>query len=71
MAPASAPESVSAATDAVIAELTPIQARYNEIVADKKYMNDMLRNNAERASYLANKTLRKVYKKIGLYQTEK
>ncbi len=60
-----------AVTEAVIAELTPIQEKYNEIVGDKKYMNDMLRVNAERASYLANKTLRKVYKKIGLYQTEK
>lgn len=60
-----------AAAEAVIAELMPIQARYNDIVGDKKYMNDILSNNAERASHLANKTLRKVYKKIGLFQTEK
>ena len=28
----------------------------------------MLKRNAERAQYLAQKTLRKVYKKVGLYQ---
>ena len=57
-----------AVTEAVIAELTPIQARYNEIIADKDGLNAMLGRNAERAGYLAAKTLRKVYKKVGLYQ---
>ena len=54
--------------EAIIAEFTPIQARYNEILADKEGLNAMLRRNAERAQYLAAKTLRKVYKKVGLYQ---
>ena len=36
--------------------------------ADKEGMNTMLKRNAERAAYLAQKTLRKVYKKVGLYQ---
>ena len=57
-----------AVTEAVIAEFTPIQQRYNEIIADKEGMAAMLRNNAERAQYLAQKTLLKVYKKVGLYQ---
>ncbi|MBQ7656696.1 MAG: tryptophan--tRNA ligase, partial [Clostridia bacterium] len=57
-----------AVTEAVIAELTPIQERYNAIIADKDGMNAMLKRNAERAAYLAQKTLRKVYKKVGLYQ---
>ena len=39
-----------------------------EILADKEGLNAMLRRNAERAQYLAAKTLRKVYKKVGLYQ---
>ncbi len=57
-----------AVAEAVLAELTPIQQRYNEIIADKDSLNAMLRRNAERAQYLAEKTLRKVYKKVGLYQ---
>lgn len=57
-----------AVTDTVIAELTPIQNKYNEILADKNYLPQVLKNNAERAQYLAGKTLRKVYKKVGLYQ---
>ena len=55
-------------TEAVVAELSPIQERYNAIIADKDGLNAMLKRNAERAAYLAQKTLRKVYKKVGLYQ---
>jgi len=54
--------------EAVIAELSPIQERYSAIIADKDGMNAMLKRNAEHAAYLAQKTLRKVYKKVGLYQ---
>ncbi|MBO4924886.1 MAG: tryptophan--tRNA ligase [Clostridia bacterium] len=57
-----------AVSEAVIAELTPIQQRYNEIIADKDALNAMLGRNAERAYALARRTLRKVYKKVGLYQ---
>ena len=57
-----------AVSEAVIAELSPIQERYNAIIADKDGMAAMLKRNAERAAYLAQKTLRKVYKKVGLYQ---
>ena len=57
-----------AVTEAVLRELTPIQQKYNEIMADKNYLPAILKNNAERAQYLAAKTLRKVYKKVGLYQ---
>ena len=54
--------------EAVIAELAPIQERYSAIIADKDALAAMLRRNAEKASYLAQKTLRKVHKKVGLYQ---
>lgn len=57
-----------AAAEAVIAELAPIQARYSEIIADKDGLSALLQRNAERAQYLAQRTLRKVYKKVGLYQ---
>ena len=32
---------------------------------DKAYLESIYKSGAERASYLANKTLRKVYKKVG------
>ena len=57
-----------AATEAVIAALQPIQDKYQEIMGDKGYIQDTLKAGAERAHYLAQKTLRKVYKKVGLYQ---
>lgn len=57
-----------AAATAVIEEFAPIQARYKEIMEDKSYLPGILKENAGRAQYLANKTLRKVYKKVGLYQ---
>ena len=57
-----------AVAEAVLAEFAPIQEKYQQIIADKDGMNRMLKENAERASYLAQKTLRKVYKKVGLYQ---
>ena len=57
-----------AVSEAVIAELSPIQQRYAETIADKEGLNAMLSRNADRACALARKTLRKVYKKVGLYQ---
>lgn len=54
--------------DAVVETLKPIQHEFTRLMADKQYLGDMLRQNAERAQRLALKTLRKVYKKVGLYQ---
>lgn len=45
--------------------LTPIQKRQAELLADKAYVDGIIKNNAERAEYLALKTLRKVQKKVG------
>jgi tryptophanyl-tRNA synthetase len=56
------------AAEAVIQSFIPIQARYSELLADKAYLGEVLKRNATRAQTLAYKTLRKVYKKIGLYQ---
>ena len=52
-------------TDCVIAALEPLQAEYKRLIADKTYLQGILDENAKTAAYLANKTLRKVYKKIG------
>ena len=57
-----------ATAEAVISVLSPIQEEYKRLIADKQYIADVLNSGAERASYLANRTLRKVYKKVGLYQ---
>jgi len=48
--------------------LCALQARFNEILKEKDYLNTMLKSNAEKAAYLARKTLSKVYRKIGFYQ---
>ena len=53
--------------DAVIEELEPFQARYREIVANKSY-EAALKEGAEKASEIANKTLKRVQKAIGLLQ---
>jgi tryptophanyl-tRNA synthetase len=55
-------------TEVVIESLKPIQDRYNELIKDKQYINGILKYNAERAGSIAQRTLRKVYKKVGLYQ---
>ena len=52
-------------TDCVIAALEPLQAEFNRLIADKAYLMGILTESAEKASYLAVKTLRKVQKKIG------
>ena len=51
--------------DCVIAALEPMQAEYKRLIADKAYLQSVLDENAKTASYLANKTLRKVQKKVG------
>ncbi len=53
---------------AAIETLKPIQARFDQLVKDKEYMSTILKHNAERAQAMASRTLRKVYKKLGLYQ---
>ena len=57
-----------AAAETIVTEFAPIQSRYKEILADKTYLPNILKENAARAQYMALKTLRKVYKKVGLYQ---
>ncbi len=54
--------------EAVADKLAPIQAEQARLLADKTYLEDILRSGAERATRTANKTLAKVYKKIGFYQ---
>ncbi len=59
-----------AVAEAVIEDLKPIQDRFDELVKEKEYVNKVLRESAEYASYLANKTLDKVKRKVGFYSTK-
>lgn len=58
----------TAVAESVIAELKPVQDRYNEIIGDKAFLEKCAAEGAQKASYLANKTLNKAMKKIGFWQ---
>jgi len=51
--------------EAVVETLRPIQEEARRIMADKAYLEGVYRAGAEKASRTAEKTLRKVYKKVG------
>ncbi|WP_297631160.1 tryptophan--tRNA ligase [uncultured Clostridium sp.] len=51
--------------EAIILELAPIQEKAKDLMKDKKALEEIYRHGAEKASYVANKTLRKMQKKIG------
>ncbi len=55
--------------EAVISVLKPLQEEYNRLQKEKDYIDSLIKENDEKAAYFANKTLRKVKKKLGL--TEK
>lgn len=51
--------------ESVVSILKPLQERFAEISKDKEYLDGIIKDNAEKANYFANKTLRKVQKKVG------
>ena len=55
----------TAVGESVVGVLKPIQDCYAELQKDKGYLDSIIKNNAEKAQYYANKTLRKVQKKVG------
>ena len=55
----------SRAADCTVAALEPLQSEFRRLIADKDYLMKVLTENAQKASYLAVKTLRKVQKKVG------
>lgn len=54
--------------EAVARVINPIAERKNELMKDKSYLEQILVAGKEKAEYIANKTLRKVYKKVGFFQ---
>ena len=54
--------------DAVIETLRPIREEAERILADKAYLKQVYTDGAMKASSVASKTLRKVYKRVGLVE---
>lgn len=50
--------------------LAPVQQKQAQLLADKRYLSELLKAGSERAFKVSRKTLSKVYRKIGFYQGE-
>ena len=51
--------------EAVADGLAPVQAEFNKLMADKGYLESVMKEGADRANRMAYKTLAKVYRKLG------
>ena len=60
----------TAVGQAVIDELAPVQARYKELINDKKYLEECMKKGADLATRISQRTLDKVMKKVGFYITK-
>lgn len=56
-----------AVADCVVEALTPFKEKYEEILANRTYI-PVLQEGAKKASLIANKTLHRVQKAVGLFQ---
>lgn len=54
--------------EAIASVIVPINERKNQLLTDKVYLENVMKDGAEKANYLAKKMLGKVYRKVGLYQ---
>ncbi|MEG1944980.1 MAG: tryptophan--tRNA ligase [Oscillospiraceae bacterium] len=52
--------------ESVADTLRPIQEEYRRLVSDNQYLEEILSDGAERAGFIAKRTLQKVRKKVGL-----
>lgn len=52
--------------EAIVEELAPVQEKVKALLGNKKALEEIYKNGAEKANYVAMKTLRKMQKKIGL-----
>lgn len=60
----------AAVADAVIATFEPIQAEHKRLMADKPYLQQVIQEGVERAGQMAERTMRKVRRKVGLAPRE-
>ncbi len=51
--------------EATVEKLRPVREEYERLMKDKKYLEEIARTGAEKASRIARKTLAKVYRKVG------
>ncbi len=56
----------SAVAEVCVEEIRPIQQRFNEIIKDKAFLEQSMKEGYEKANNMANKTLFKVKRKIGM-----
>ena len=54
--------------EAVVEHLRPIREESARLMKDKAYLENVYRDGAQKAGYVAEKTLRKVYKEVGFVQ---
>lgn len=57
-----------AAGEAVADGLAPVRSEFERLMKDKAYLETIMKDGAARASYMARKTLSKVYRKLGFVQ---
>ena len=58
----------NAVGEAVCDELRPLREEYNRLISDKAYLAECMKEGAEKASYTAERTLKKAMKKVGFLQ---
>jgi tryptophanyl-tRNA synthetase len=58
----------TAVGEATVEMCRPIREETERLLKDKAYLEQVYTAGAEKASYIANRTLRKVYKKVGFVQ---
>ncbi|MEG1612592.1 MAG: tryptophan--tRNA ligase [Clostridia bacterium] len=51
--------------ETVVEKLRPIQNKYHELINNKDYLNQVMKDGSEKACHVAYKTLSKVYRKVG------
>lgn len=54
-----------AVAEVVVEEIRPIQENFKRILSDKLFIEEAIKDGAQKAEYMANKTLKKVKKKVG------
>jgi tryptophanyl-tRNA synthetase len=57
--------------EAVAETLDPIQKRYNDLMKNRDYLQELMNKGAERAARIAYRTLGKVYRKVGLISSSR
>lgn len=61
----------AAVADAVVASLEPVQTEFKRLTADRAYLEACMKQGAEKATAVSQRTLDKVMKKVGFYQFKK